>query len=850
MRSVKQAWPALLLATLSLGCGDNGKPKPEPEPEPEIEYNRSVSIPNLDGTVSAFYNTQGVLNLQCTSDSDCLAAEGYFHAADRFFQMDLRRRLARGKLTELAGSILIETDHRSRTIIATRTGERIEEQMWEKATPETKLAVEAYTKGVNAWLDDLRNNRNGAKLSSEYDFMIIDKTVIDDWEVLDSIACFLPLMDQLTNHSGADLQAGSVFTQFGPDMGKDLIGLATPSPSSTLPTTTNNTPTVVPALPQKWQSVIKGAQAMAGEVHTADEVGSNNWIVAPSKAGGKALMANDPHLTLSNPAIWYMVHIDAKTKGNGKLHIAGASFPGMPGILFGQSETLAWGVTTTFFDQSDVYLETLNDDGTAVLFNGVEVPILEKEYTYNVAGSADPVVKIARYVPHHGPILSMDLEAKTATSLRWTAQEADTDFNFLWEIWTSTTTADAKAALHNVTSAGQNFVVVDTAGDIGWYPYNRVPTRPWAQATPSWMPIPGDGSAEWGAYVPYEDLPQSTNPTQGYIATANNDMTGSLFDGDPNNDGVSALQTFVADGYRHERITELLAESSSHTLADMQRIQHDTKSLYGERIVPLLLNDLENEEALSSNARALSDALQGWDFFCPTGFDNHDPENPTKSTDAATIASAKGCAAFHVLWPRLRKHTFGDEISAAGSSLTARSQTMAAAFLRPEILSQSYWDDVSTTETIELRADIVQASVEEAAQYLSTTLGASSDDWRWGALHTVYSPADLFDAAGVPTFSHGPFMHDGALSTVDVAAPQNDAADEYGHVHGASIRLTCEADSTAIACHYQLPGGQRHHRQDDLYNSLWDGWLSHLSVPLPFSIAEVIDSSIDTIEVK
>lgn len=845
---------SLLFATTLGGCGDDSKKAEttDANTEPEINYDRSVSIPGQDGKVSAFYNEQGVLSLQCTSDDDCLAAEGYFHAADRFFQMDLRRRLARGRLTELAGPILIDTDHRSRTIIATKDGQRIEERMWAAATPETKAAVEAYTRGVNAWIEDLRNERNGAKLSAEYDFSIIDKTVIDNWEELDSVACFLPLMDLLTNRAAADLQAAEILALMGPDMGQDFASLATPSPSSILPalaTAKSTTPHKAMSL-DKWKSVITSARKLAGDSRASDEVGSNNWVVGPAKAGGKALMANDPHLTLSNPAIWYMVHIDSKTKGNGNLHIAGSSFPGMPGILFGQNEKLAWGVTTAFFDQSDVYLETLSKDGSAVIFNGNEVPIVNIDHSYTVAGADEPTIRRAQYVPHHGPILSIDVKAGTAVSLRWAAQDADTDFNFLWEIWTANTTAEAKSALTNVTSAGQNFVVADTAGNIGWYPYNNVPSRPWMSTSKPWFPLPGDGSAEWGPYIPYADLPQATNPAVGYIATANNDMTGHLFDGDPTNDSQSAIQTVVADGYRHERISEMLAASDTHTSADMQRIQADTKSLYGERVTPLILADADSSTGLSANASALVASLRAWDYFCPSGYDNHDPQAPVKNSEPATIASAKGCAAFHVMWPRLRKNTFGDEITAAGGSFGPRSSTMALALLRPAALSQTYWDDVSTTPNVETRAEIVASALEEAASYLELELGSDQDDWRWGALHQMYSPADLFDASGVTEFSVGPFIHDGAMSTVDVAAPRNDLNDDYTNIHGASTRLTCSADSSGVACEYQLPGGQRHHRADSFFNSLLDKWLRNESDTLPFSIDAEIAGSLDTILVE
>lgn len=816
-------------------------------------YDSELSIPEMDGEVSVYFDAQGVLNAECSTDADCVAVEGYFHAAHRFFQMDLRRRIARGRLSELAGGIVLDADHRSRTVLATIDGGRIEDALWAAASPETKVMMEAYTKGVNAWLADLRAERNGAKLSSEYDFSIIDKTRLDDWEVLDSVACFLPLLDQLTNSSGSDLFAGEAIAALGENVALDLFGLMPLTDSSILPATQNQAgpSKALPKRPdlKSFLSVIRDAQKIVGSERKADHIGSNNWVVGPAIANGSALLANDPHLGLGNPSVWYMVHLDAKTKGSGQLHIAGASFAGLPGIIFGQNENIAVGVTNSYFDQSDVYLETLNADRTAVIFNGTEVPIINIDYSYEVAGSTTPTVRTAQYVPHHGPILSIDTVAGTATSLRWTAQDADTDINFVWELWTAASTDEAKTALTNVTSIGQNFVVIDTAGTFGWYPYNHVPARPWMATTPGWLPLPGDGTAEWGDYIPYADLPQATSPASGYIATANNDMTGAVYDGDLSNDNQAAAQTFLAAGFRHERISELLEASTDHDLPNMQSIQHDTKSLYGERITPLLLADLA-DATLSADAQSLVAALSAWDFFCPTGYDNNDFSAPVPSTDSAVIASAIGCTAFHVVWPRLKAMTFDDEVSELGSTLTAGDQALGRAFLRPDDLSQNYWDDETTNGPAETRADIVLAAVEDAASFLVKDFGADSDAWRWGALHTVYMPADLFSSAGITSYDHGPFMHDGAKSTIDVAHPDNDRKDDYGHTAGATIRLTCEAKSTGVGCAYELPGGQRHDRQDPLYNSLLEDWLNHTPSPLPFSIDEMKASAIESVLVK
>src|SRR5690606_12151442 len=216
----------------------------------------------------------------------------------------------------------------------------------------------------------------------------------------------------------------------------------------------------------------------------------------------------------------------------------------------------------------------------------------------------------------------------------------------------------------NVTTVGQNFVVIDRDGHIGWFPYNRLPTRPWASAElPPWLPLPGDGSAEWGEPIPYSELPQAMDPPAGFIATANNDMTGALADGDPTDDGYPFMQSFVDIGYRHQRIVDLLDATEQHDLASMQAIQADVRSLVGEAVAPEVVEALDGEE-LEPAGQAVVDALAAWDYQCPTGLAASDPDAPP-AEDAAELASARGCAAFHVLWPHLRELTFGDELDAA-----------------------------------------------------------------------------------------------------------------------------------------------------------------------------------------
>ncbi|MCA9538173.1 MAG: penicillin acylase family protein [Myxococcales bacterium] len=824
---------------------------------PSVE---GVHIPGLDGPVTVRFDEAGILHATCQTDADCAAVEGYYHAAHRFLQMDIRRRFAQGRLSEIVmGGVTLDTDREQRHLVATRDGGRIEERILATSTPESRALIDAYVRGVNAWLDDLRAGRNGARLSEEYDFQLIAKDVVlqTEWTALDTVACVLPLAASLTDDSGAEILAGRIAaTQPSPERAFDLTAPWPASTSTILPQMKRLSRADASAL-ARAQDRLRPVAALLDRVARGGRLpgsrgGSNNWVVGPDFANGVPLLANDPHLALPNPTLFYTVNLDAKSQGTGRIHIAGQSFPGLPGILFGQNEDIAWGVTTTYFDMSDVYVETLTPDGEGVMFNGQPVPFVSREFTF---GQADgpALTESFLYVPHHGPVLGIDRAAGTALSLRWTMQDMDTDLDFIRGLAEASTVEEARDAVRYVTSAGQNFVVIDRGGHIGWFPYNRLPKRPWASLDLApWMPLPGDGSAEWGAPIPYEDLPQAFDPPQGYIATANNDMTGAHADGDPTNDGVEAIQGFVTIGYRHERIVERIVERDDHDMASMTSIQADVHSLLAERTLPVILAAVDGA-ALSPEAGALVDALRAWDLSCPTGLDGIAMDAPPASGTEA--AASIGCTAFHVLLPRLRRAAFADDYAEAATggdpSRYAGNERLVRALVMPDTFTAGdvYWDDINTP-AVETREEGIQAAVQSAAAWLAGELGADPDGWRWGRLHTQTLRADLFDAAGLATYNNGPFPRRGGWHTVDVSNATNDSEDDYGTRGGPSTRLVCAGEASGVRCTVELPGGQRHFRDSPHYDDLLQRWLRNQPTALPFSTEEVAAAAVEEVTVR
>ncbi len=801
-----------------------------------------IQIEGLSAKVDIYEDDWGIPHIQCAQTQDCFMVQGYLHAKNRFVQMDINRKFPQSRLGERVGALARSFDENSRLLLSTQDGGSIEDQMWASANEETKAMLEAYSKGVNAWLKDLRAGQNGARLSEEYSYPLFDTSNIEDWTAKDSLSVSLILIQQLTDDHDEELNNGLRLAQYGPDLYFDLYPLTPSYQSSILEQSMGKSLPQSNGLREKLQQLyqkIKPVQNLLEQAKTktnpklfGEDFGSNNWIVAPSKTeSGKAMLANDPHLGLSNPSIWYITHFSGTD-----LNVAGVSLPGLPGIIIGRNDKIAWGMTTTYFDFTEVYTETLSDDGEGVIFNGNVVPFKKVMRTFKYVGrDAEQVEQL--YVPHHGPVLSIDRENKKAITMRWTAQNADTDINFVLALARANHTLEAKEALKNITTIGQNIVVADQEGHIGWFPYNRLPLRPWANSEHfNIFPAMGDGSMEWGDYIPYEDLPQAYDPPQGYLATANNDMTGAYDDGDPTNN-QSALQGVPASGHRHGRIVERLEAVEKHNMDSFKSIIADQYSLVGKQIAPVLLNMITSAQLDPQGALAYQ-SLSEWNYDCPSGMSGYLVADAMISNDTEVLKASAGCAVLHVLYGKLL-NIFYDEIEKAGGRGGPYTDTLIQFLLYADRFVTPFWDDVNTVDVVESKEEVLIKAFNDAGAELSAKLGASSDVWAWGKLHTVSLSANLISNIGVTQYNNGPFVNGGGLFTVDVANPSSLINQKYESTAGASMRFTCELSTPAV-CEIQLPGGQNHHRDDVHYDDLLYKWLDRSSIKLLWTMDEIV----------
>jgi penicillin amidase len=844
-----------------------------------------------DATV--YFDEQGIFHADCETDEDCVMALGYYHARDRFVQMDLQRRLSTGRLASVVNKDLIEglelleplinTATENRALYSTREGRPAEEALVDGTDERTLRVFQAYAVGVNQWLDDVRNDRNGAIWPAELQSGALNYApeAAPDWTPEDSFATVFTLVGSLTNDEDEQLDAAEAREEINDN--ERFLDLWSLEPIKKSPVLEEGTypPQMASAKAKRkgerprpaayrraraamarHRAQLEQGQRLLRQLFpkthiVGADIGSNNWVLGPSKtANGNSFLSNDPHLGLSQPAVWYVAHLDSKTNGSGTLHTAGVTLAGIPTPVIGHNENIAWGATNTGLDFTDVYIEQLakNEQGEpiGVMYNGEVVEFTRVDFTLTFSDGST-VERELLFVPHHGPVREIDVANDVALTLRWTGHDMDTDANYLLGMATATNVLEARSALESVTSLGQNWVVIDDQGNFGWFPYNRIPKRTWAQnldmTDPSepfpWLPLQGHTDAyEWEEYFAYSELPQTYNRENGFLITANSDHTGASFDGNPTNDGFAPQQTDnIAAGYRTARIVELIESRDDHTRATNEAAISDVLSMIARDMLPNILaiaNDAQTN--LDENGQKIVNALTDWDFTCETGLTGNDPDNsPLASPDE--VEQSSGCTAWHEVIYDIDGALAGDESTKEFPAFVTYFSIMDPSRLRP---GQDYWDDVDTPE-VEDRNDIIEAAFNEAGANLVAELGDDETAWPWGKKHGFRLTALLADLSGIfNEFSNPPgdedfFANRGGMMTVDVANPRESGL----HTSGPSTRFQCEG-TTPIQCTVQLPGGQSSHISSSNYDDLLELWLSRTPKELVFDIERAKNEAVET----
>jgi penicillin G amidase len=863
----------LLLAALALACSSSD------DPFAGVRTRDTISaVHGLSARVNVLLDGAGVPHVYASSDGDAAFAVGYLHARDRFFQMDFLRKAARGRSGELLGAIGLRSDIRDQDIFVrtmmtstqrSSTGSHhVEEIIAEQLPADLRTVAERYRDGVNLWLDHVRQGRAGARLHPQYTALALTTADVAPWTVEDSIAIGRLQSLQLSDTSLQEATAAQVVTSGVPaPLLADLTRHA-----QAVPTVILNSPPataraarsaagVGPARPPARASAASARTSLDGTVAflrgvrlpfaAGERAGSNNWTLAPSRtAGAHVLVANDPHLTLSNPPNFYMVHVVTPSR-----NVAGVTFPGTPVVVIGHNDRVAWGDTVVGYDVTDLWVEQVDPTATppTALFKGAPRAIEVVTETRKVKGLPDDTYPIF-LVPGRGPILPGSLQGTTALSVRWTGMDPSFELKAFHDLEAAKSVADAFEAVKSFGVGAQNFVFGDTGGHIGYYPHALVPIRGTGTASGCvpWLPMDGTtDQCDWTGFVSDADLPQARDPSKGYIATANNDVTGVLVPPGPGQDAnpLAAphyLYAYDDIGFREQRIQERLEASSQHTLDGMTSLQSDKVSKLAQTMMPGLLK-LAQGGTLSAGAQAAVTTWTTWDFTTPRGDESGVAEIPQH---------AAASAAFHAFLGRFARAVLVGRLGADLPPQLPEEQSVKILVGLAEGADDPTKYPLAAPAAAWCGGDcgaLVRSSLEDTVGFLAQKLPAAQPGaWRWGDLHHVVFQSPLRPLLpDFPPTAPG-FPNDGGLFTVDVANFDL-FADSFEQHSGPNVRIATELDPAGVRSRMVIPGGQVDRpavagdAADAHYMDQVPAWLANQPGDQPFTQGDVVKAATEKI---
>lgn len=548
----------------------------------------ALAVPGLSAPVEVLRDAHGVPHIRAQSIADALFAQGYVTAQDRLWQMDVSRRKGEGELSEIFGDRTLGMDIESRTLGLPRVAQAALADL----SPDDRRLLDSYIRGVNAFI-------TGHRHCLPWEFLVLHYQP-RPWREMDSVTIALNLATALSQTWQGDLMREHISAQVDKQLAADLFPdhstLDVPVAEVPIgahpisPATGENRgeelfpdPLLSAALSPPWPAPLSG-------------LGSNNWVISGAHTqSGKPLLANDPHLAHSVPSVWYMNQLEAPG-----LDVTGVSLPGLPMVILGHNQHIAWGMTNTGPDVQDLYSESFNfRDPNKYLHNGQWVDAEVREEDIKVRHQRDYrfTVKVTR----HGPVVSHDGGRDLA--LQWTLLSPHAVRLPFLHIDQANNWQEFTAALRDFGVPMQNCVYADTEGNIGFYAAGLVPIRKNGNGD---VPVPGStDDYDWTGFVPFEDLPHAYNPPGGIIATANGRIV-------PDQYPYFITARWEAP-FRTARIFQLLRAGRSFTAADMLRIQTDIHSGEDEWLARQLLAAAEKQPPAGPDARFALDAIKHWD---------------------------------------------------------------------------------------------------------------------------------------------------------------------------------------------------------------------------------------------
>ncbi len=726
----------------------------------------SVTLRGLSAPVEIYRDPYGVPHIYAQTTRDLFFAQGYVHAQDRFWQMEFWRRIGAGRLSEYFGEATLGTDMYLRTVGFAR----LAVQEFEQADPDMRQALEAYADGVNAYI----LNRPPARLALEFALLQLQgvEVQIEPWTPVNTLTWAKIMSQDLGGNMNDELYAVDLIRTVGLEQARDFV-----------PPYRSDFPVIVPdaeldylsARPPAYGAASSGWPAYLADLNTdliggfdgrrglalgsGAGIGSNSWVLSGERtATGMPLLANDPHLGIQMPSIWYEVGLHCVEKSEAcPYDVRGYSFAGAPGVIIGHNDRIAWGFTNVGPDVQDLYIERINPanpDQYEVNGQWVDMDIVYE--TIEVNGRDEPVVLRVRST-RHGPIItdldwlqsasSFNLDATpqnlperltlNALALRWTALQPNTTFAAVLMLDRARNFEEFREALRYFDAPSQNVIYADVDGNIGYQTPGLIPIRACGDGS---LPVPGwTDDCAWTGYIPYDELPRAFNPEQGYIVTANNPVVSDSY--------PYLIATEFDHGYRASRIVAMIeSRGDGLTIADMQAMQADGLNLSALEIIPYLEGLTWDDPSLS----AARDRLLAWDG-----------QMHMDSPDAAL---------YGFFWVALVAETFHDELP-EDMWPDGDSRTQDAIYHLLDDPRNAWWDDRTTPGVTETRDDILTRAFEQGYAAAVEALGSDPARWRWGDVHTATFANQTFGQSGIAPiealFNRGPVAASGGADQVN-----------------------------------------------------------------------------------
>jgi len=714
------------------------------------QHEGEVQVAGLQDTVEIIRDTRGIPHIYAKNTYDLIFAQGYTQAQDRWWQMEWFRHVGSGRIQELTGA----SDSLRGTDVFIRTAgwRQAAENDFARMDEETKDFLQAFADGVNAYI----TNRPASQLAFEYNLLGVTgvQIPIEAWSPVDTIVWTKVMSWDLSGNQGEERYFAELYDAFSQEMADDYV---VPYPFGQKATVIQ--PEDLPEsgepfapIPQEDTAGIRGSvTGLSGNFDDSigfafgkgDGIGSNNWVVSGSKtASGKPLLANDPHLGIQMPSIWYEIGLHCQPVSEAcPIDARGFTFAPGPGVVIGQNANIAWGVTNVGWDTQDLYrIEVNPENDLQYQWDGEWRDMTTREEVIRSGDSTKTLTIMVRET-HLGPIINDNgfdddgnltgFNNTDPLAMRWTAYEEGTLLKSLRLLNTASNWDEFRYALTFWDTPAQNFVYADLEGNIGYQTPGRVPVR--ANGHTGRLPVDGTTSElEWKGFVPFENLPSVFNPERGYIATANQALVPFEY---YDQLAVTLADTFGEDahypfgydwaiGYRGQRIVDMLEATDEHTFETFAAILGDNEFTMAKEIAP----ELTTIDMGSDNLNSMRDWMLDWDY------------QMHKDSPKAAL--------FGVFFKHLTQSIFNDELATIDDSVGGGGHDMWAISQLFSDPDNVWWDD-TTTESVETRNATVAIAFERANDEIVALLGADREKWAWGTIHTANFLSNPLGLSGI-----------------------------------------------------------------------------------------------------